>query len=170
MIKKKCFTFVEILGVLAVISIITIATTVGVNRIWQNNRIDTCEAELRDMTNAFKGYIIDFGNPVIIPDSNYENTLDEMVDLLNTKYLPYKVILKETSQDKKSVTLETVIKEDPWRGKYEINIYTYSADDAESIPGLVVITSNGIDGISNKEGYADEDFGDDILAIIEPNE
>jgi len=169
LIKKKCFTFVEVLGVMAVISILMTAAAVGANRIWQNNRIDICEAELREMTTGFKGYITDYSGLVIKPDSNYENTLDEMIDLLNTKYLPYKVMYTEISEDKKSAALKTTIKEDPWQGKYEINIYTYSADDSESIPGLVVISSNGPDGISGKEGYSDGDFGDDILAIIEPN-
>ena len=54
--KKKCFTFVEILGVLAIVSILSAAMFVGVNKIWQNNRIDICESELREMTTAFKSY------------------------------------------------------------------------------------------------------------------
>ena len=73
------------------------------------------------------------------------------------------------SSDKKSAALETVIKNDPWGQKYRLNIYTYNADDSESIPGMVVITSNGADSMSNKSSYSSEDFGDDIIAVIEPN-
>lgn len=167
--KKKCFTFVEILGVLAIVSILSAAMFVGVNKIWQNNRIDICESELREMTTAFKSYFTDYSNIVITPDTNYDNVLNETVDLLNTKYLPYEIKVSEISDDKKSATFETVIKNDPWGQKYRLNIYTYNADDSESIPGMVIITSNGADSLSNKSSYSSEDFGDDIIAVIEPN-
>lgn len=167
--KKKCFTFVEILGALAIISILTVAMSVGVNRIWQNNRIDICESELREMSAAFKSYFTDYSNIVIAPDMNYDNVLNETVELLNTKYLPYEIEVSEVAADKRSATFETVIKQDPWKQKYKMNIYTYKGDDAESIPGMVIITSNGADSLSNKDTYSSDDFGDDIIAVIEPN-
>ena len=167
--KKKCFTLVEILGVMGLVSVLTVAISVGVNRIWQNNRVDICESELREMASAFKSYFTDYSNITISPDSNYENVLDETVELLNTKYLPYEIKVNEVAADKKSAILETVIKHDPWNRKYMMNIYTYAGDNAESIPGMIIISSNGADCVSNKDSYSSDDFGDDIIAVIEPN-
>ena len=49
MIKKKGFTLVEILIVLAIVGILIIGTAVSFNKAWENNRIDSCEAELHDL-------------------------------------------------------------------------------------------------------------------------
>ena len=65
--KKKGFTFVEILMVLIVVGILFIGTAVGFNKAWQNNRVDTCEAELREMVTAFKSYITDYGTITVDP-------------------------------------------------------------------------------------------------------
>ena len=46
--KKKCFTLVEILAVLAISGILLVGTAVGVNTLWQNNRVDICESEMRN--------------------------------------------------------------------------------------------------------------------------
>ena len=167
--KTSCFTLVEILAVIAITGILTVGTIVGVNRMWQNNRIDICESELRDFTTAFKSYYTDYKKPEILPDVNYESVITEWVKLLNDKYLSYDVEIAEIGEDKKSVKLSSVIKKDPWNNKYEFYIYTYSGADSTTKAGLVVITSNGPDAQSNKEGYTDGNFGDDIIAIVDPS-
>ena len=40
--KKKCFTLVEILAVVAISGILLVGTAVGVNTLWQNNRVENC--------------------------------------------------------------------------------------------------------------------------------
>ena len=166
--KKKCFTFVEILAVIAIIGILITGTAISINRAYQNNRIDTCESELREMTTAFKNYYTDYGNIIIEPDLNYETVAEETVEILNKKYLPYSIDIKEISNDKKRIKLETSVKNDPWNQKYQLDIYTYAGDDAEGVPGLVVISSNGQDAKSSRENYSENEFGDDIIAVIEP--
>lgn len=167
--KKSCFTLVEILAVLALTGILTVGTVVGVNRIWQNNRIDVCESDMRDFTNAFKSYYTDYQKLEIVPDVNYESVIREWVRLLNDKYLSCEVEVAEIAADKKSVKLISKLKTDPWNNKYEFNIYTYSGADSTTKAGVVVITSNGPDAQSNKAGYTDGNFGDDIIAIVDPN-
>ncbi len=167
--KKKGFTYVEILITLLVIGIITVGTVVTLNRVWQNNRIDICESEMRDMTGAFKSYFTDYGKIEIVPDGNYETAIGEIVDVLNKRYLPYDVKVKSISVDKKSVILETKLKCDPWNNKYTLNIYTYNGDDKTSVTGLVVIASNGIDAQSSRSTYSEGVFGDDVIAVVEPN-
>lgn len=169
MIKKKCFTFVEILAVLSIVGILIVGTVVGINTVWQNNRIDICESELREFTLAVKSYYTDYAKPQISPDENYERYVNEMIDLLNDKYLPWEIEILEIAPDKKSISLITKLKTDPWNSKYEFDVYTYSGDDATSKTGLVIVSSNGPDAASNRVEYKNGDFGDDIIAVVDPN-
>lgn len=166
--KKNAFTLVEILAVLAISGILIVGTAISINKAWQNNRVDVCESELRDMTTALKSYYTDYGNILIADDMNYETVLEETVEMLNKKYLPYEIEVVSISEDKKSVELSTKIKEDPWNNKYDFTIYTYNGEDAAGLPGLVVISSNGPDAKSNKKLYSLNDFGDDVIAVVEP--
>ena len=111
MIKKKGFTLVEILAVTAITGILVVGTAIGVNRLWQNNRIDICESELRDFSNSLKSYFTDYGAIKINADSNYENVENETVELLNSKYLSCDTELDGISEDKKSFLLKTKLKE-----------------------------------------------------------
>ena len=167
--KKRSFTLVEILSVVAICGILFVGTAVGLNTLWQNNRVDICEAEMRDFTNAFKSYITDYESLTSEPDSNYEDVMTAVVELLNSKYMPCKIKIDRIADDKKSITLKTEIKEDPWGNRYEFYIYTYSGDDGTSMPGLVIISSYGKDSKSNKTEYKDGNYGDDVIAIVNPN-
>lgn len=167
--KKKGFTLVEILVVVAISGILIVGTAIGVNRLWQNNRIDICESELRDFTNSLKSYFTDYGPIKISADSNYETVVNETIELLNSKYLSCDTELDEVSDDKKSFRLKTKLKEDPWGNKYEFDIYTYSGADAATKTGLAIISSSGPDSKSNRTEYKNGDYGDDIIAVINPN-
>ena len=164
--KKQGFTFVEILMVLAIAGILIVGTAVGFNKAWQNNRVDTCESELREMVTAFKSYITDYGNITIDPSMDYDTVINEVVNTLNSKYLPYELEKTGVSADGKSITLKTKVKTDPWNNKYSLHIYT--ADEG-TVPGLIVIASGGPDSKSNETQYSSENYGDDIVAVIKPN-
>lgn len=169
MSKKKSFTLVEILAVLAISGILIVGTVVGVNTLWQNNRVDICESEMREFSNAFKSYFTDYGIITAEPDSNYADVMNAVVELLNSKYLTCDIEVDSIAEDKKSVALKTKIKEDPWGNKYELYIYTYSGDDGTSMPGLVIVSSSGRDAKSNKTEYSAGNYGDDVIAVIKPN-
>ena len=164
--KKTGFTFVEILMVLAIAGILIVGTAVGFNKAWQNNRVDTCESELREMVTAFKSYITDYGNITIDSSMDYDTVIDEVVNTLNSKYLPYNLEKTGVSSDGKSVMLKTKVKTDPWNNKYSLHIYTSKEG---TVPGLIVIASSGPDSKSNETQYSRENYGDDIVAIIKPN-
>lgn len=165
---KPAFTLVEMLITVAVIGILITSSVVTFNKVWKNNQTDTCESELRDLSNSFSSFFIDYGNIIIKPDINYINVLNETIDILNKQYLPYPITVTEIAEDKKSVKLTTKTKTDPWKSKYQINIYTYDGNDRESVPGLIIISSNGVNGISSKDTYKDGNYGDDVIAIVEP--
>lgn len=166
MTRKKGFTFVEILIVLAVAGILIVGTAVSFNAAWKNNRIDSCEADLREMVTAFKSYITDYGNITVDESMDFNTVIEETVAVLNSKYLPYDVELTEVAPDKTSVTLKTKVKTDPWNSKYSLHIYT---SPEGTVPGLIVIASSGPDSKSNETEYSSENYGDDIVAVIKPN-
>lgn len=163
---KKGFTLIEVIAVIAVIGILITLGAVGFNRAWQNNNIDSCEADMREMTAGIQSYMLDYGNIVLEADETYNDKISDIVEILNKNYLPYEVKIESISADKKSVSLISKIKTDPWKQKYRLKIYT--AIDGEIKGGLIVITSSGADCISNMDKYEDEDYGDDIIAIVEP--
>ena len=164
--KKKGFTFVEILAVLAVIGILFTGMAVSFNKAWKNNRVDACESELREMVTAFKSYITDYGNITVDSSMDYDTVVDEIINTLNSKYLPYDVEKIGVSADGKSVILKTKVKTDPWNNKYSLHIYTAQEG---GVPGLIVIASSGPDSKSNETQYSSEKYGDDIVAVIKPN-
>lgn len=168
MIKKRGFTLIEMMVVISIIGLLSASGIVVYNTVWRNHQTDTAETDLRDISSAFSSYLIDYGNITISDDLNYENVLNEILELLNKQYLSYEIETDEIASDKRSVKLITKHKTDPWKHKYRISIYTYNGDDNESIPGLVIITSSGIDGQSSISTYKDGNFGDDIVAIVEP--
>lgn len=164
--KKKGFTLVEILAVLAVTGILVTGIAVNFNKAWQNNRVDACESELREMVTAFKSYITDYGNITVDASMDYDTVINEVVNTLNSKYLPYDVEKTGVSADGKSITLNTKLKTDPWNNKYSLHIYTAQKGN---VPGLIVIASSGPDSRSNETEYSSENYGDDIVAVIKPN-
>ncbi len=166
--RKRGFTIVEVLTAIVIIGILSAATAVSYNRVWQNNRIDMAESELREIASAFSSYAIDYGNIVIKNDINYNTVIEEIINQMNRQYLPFEVEISEVATDKKSVSLITKVKNDPWKNKYNINIYTYEGEDKDSISGLVVISSCGPDSATQMPMYKTNDFGDDIIAIVEP--
>ena len=165
---KKGFTLIETLAVLSIIGILITVSAVTYNRAWRNNQIDIAESDLREMASAFSSYIIDYGNIIVTDDMNYEAVLEETVGLLNRQYLTYELEVEKIAEDRRSVRLRTKVKADPWKHRYEINIYTYDGPDKESVSGLVVISSYGIDGTSQRALYQEDAYGDDIIAIVEP--
>lgn len=166
-IKKSAFTIVELLTVTAIISILITASAIPLNRLWRNNQVDICESEIRELTAGLKSYITDYGGIVIANDMNYETVAGELINILNKQYFPYELRLDSIAADKRSMVLSTKIKMDPWGGHYKLSVYTYNGSDHDSIPGLVIISSSGVDGQSSIGTYKDGEYGDDVLAVME---
>ena len=114
-IMKKAFTLIEILAVTALCGILIVSSAISLNKVWQNNQIDVCESELREIVNGFKSYFVDYGNIVISDDTNYETVLNEILNTLNRQYLPYEFTIDNIADNKRSVSLISKLKTDPWK-------------------------------------------------------
>ena len=163
---KRAFTLMELIIVLGITALLLGFGGYSYSKAYRNNQIDRTESELRDMSNSFQAYILDYGRISISPDINYNNSVDKIIETLNNDYLNYSVELSKISDDKKSFELVTQKKTDAWNNPYKIYIYT---DEGTGIDGLIIIASCGEDSSSNGTEYKNGNYGDDVLAIIEPN-
>lgn len=169
MIHTKAFTIIELIVVMAVSAILLGFGGFEYHKAYRNNQIDRAESDIRDMSLSFQNYLLDYGKIVLTNDVNYKNSVKEIVQILNDDYLNYGVKISNFTSDNKSFELITQNKTDPWNNRYKINIYTYAGDDKNSVDGLIIISSAGEDGSFNDAYYKNSDYGDDIIAVIEPN-
>ena len=167
--RKRAFTLVEIMVVIVIIGIVTVAGYGAYNTAITNSKIDATETDLRAYSQSISSYFADYTNIKIddtLTEAAYNDRADEIVDLLNRQYLPTNIVRVETASNKTNFTCETTFKKDPWNNKYMVYINT---KDATGLPaGTVIIASYGKDGISSSSTYSSGDFGDDIIAIVEP--
>lgn len=170
---KKAFTVIEVMIVLGVVGILFLLGFNMYNQTHLNSQIDVCESNLRDMATGFQGYITDYGKIDIPPNEDvYEDAVNQLINTLNTRYLEYSIGLVSVADDCTSFTARTEAKTDPWNKLYTISIYTNSGESGinpgTNIPGMIVISSPGPDAASNMNNY-DENYSDDIIAVINPN-
>lgn len=169
MIHTKAFTILELIIVMAVSAILLGFGGFEYHKAYRNNQIDRAESDIRDMSLSFQNYLLDYGKIVLASDINYKNSVKEVVQILNDNYMNYGVELASVAEDNKSFEIITKNKTDPWNNQYKINIYTYDGDDKSSIDGLIIISSAGEDGRFNDVYYKNSNYGDDVIAVIEPN-
>lgn len=166
---KKAFTLVEIMATIVIIGIVTVIGYGAYDTTVTNAKIDATETDLRAYSQSISSYFTDYTEIKIddtLTDDAYNAKADEIVDLLNRQYLPTDIRRVETATDRTSFTCETTFKKDPWNKKYMVYVNTKAATGLPA--GTVIVASFGKDGISSSSTYSSGDFGDDILAIIEP--
>lgn len=166
---KKAFTLVEIMATIVIIGVVTVAAYGAYDTTITNAKIDATETDLRAYSQSISSYFADY-TEIKIDDtlsvSAYNDKADEIIDLLNRQYLPTDIKRIETASDRTSFTCETTFKKDPWNNKYMVYVNTKAATGLPA--GTVIVASCGKDGISSSSTYVAGEFGDDILAIIEP--
>lgn len=166
---KKAFTLVEIMATIVIIGVITVAAYGAYDTAVTNAKIDATETDLRAYSQSISSYFADYTEIKIddtLTDDAYNTKADEIVDLLNRQYLPTNIERVETASDRTSFTCETTFKKDPWNNKYQVYVNTKAATGLPA--GTVIIASYGKDGLSSSSTYVSGEFGDDILAIVEP--
>lgn len=166
---KLGFTLIEVLITIAILGFISIFTYNTYEKSVDNARIDAVESDLRAYSQSFSSYFLDYSNIQIdsgLTESTYKDKAEEIIEILNLRYLPAEIKLESVAADKKSFICKTVYKKDPWNNNYTIYVNTYT--DTGLPAGTVIVASNGRDSQSNSNEYKNGNHGDDILAIIEP--
>lgn len=167
--KRKAFTLVEVMAVIVIIGIIGAFSYKSYQTTLKNQRIDATEADLRAFSQSFSSYNIDYGSIEIsdtLTDAAYRDKVDEVIGILNRQYLPVEIQFDSVITGRKGFKCTTKLKKDPWDQLYEIYINTKEETGVPS--GVVVVTSKGPDRESQFNTYASNNYGDDILVIIEP--
>ncbi|MDD6482954.1 MAG: prepilin-type N-terminal cleavage/methylation domain-containing protein [Clostridiales bacterium] len=167
---KKAFTLVEVMIVTAIISLLCIISFTAYNAIHKNNSVDNCEMTLRDIASGYQSYIIDYGKINLAATSSYETAVNNVLSVLNRYYFNDEVECTGIDESGyKSFEAKTKIKMDPWGNPYYLSVYTYDGEDSDNVVGLMVIHSNGPDGVSSADTYSESKCGDDVIAIVKPN-
>ncbi len=166
MMRKSAFTLVEILVVVSVIAILFAGGNITYNTVYKNNQTDRCESELADMVSSFENYMLDNGKITLKPDSNYTDNAKAVISLLNESYFTWEAEFLSAAADGHSFKAKTKTKKDPFGNPYCIDIYTYDGADKDSLTGLIVISSAGVNGAP--ADLSSGDYDDDIIAIVEP--
>lgn len=169
MANRKGFTIVEIMVVIFIIGILIAALTPRLSQAQLNSSIDKTEADLRVYAMDFNNYIVDYGGVYIrdcltLSSAELEENSKDLMENLNA-YMTFSVKdtpdkIDNSGGTKCRVEVEAQNKQDPWGNKYRILM-----DTAHSI---IIVTSPGPDAKFSIDTYADGDFGDDIIVIVEP--
>lgn len=116
-LKPNGFTLAELLGVIIILSIISLISFSAIDKNLKEGRIKTCKAQEKNIIEGAKTYIID--NPNELPSSG---TKTITLTLLKANgYIDEKLINPMTDEDYKSGTNVEITKETGSKYKYKIN-------------------------------------------------
>lgn len=116
-LKPNGFTLAELLGVIIILSIISLISFSAIDKNLKEGRIKTCKAQEKNIIEGAKTYIID--NPNELPSSG---TKTITLTLLKANgYIDEKLINPMTDEEYKSGTNVEITKETGSKYKYKIN-------------------------------------------------
>lgn len=193
-IKVKGFTLIELLVVMFIIFTLMGLGVGAYGKYYENAKINTVKQELSSWMADINQYIEDYGKPAFSASEKqitsqskylayiYKGSPDadisgiEITDAydfeagsflgLFQKYIAESLCLQEHGDavfaDKSNhyVVLTTRVKRDPWGNRYFFYINTVS--------GVVIVLSSGMDGVNNIGQYEAGNYGDDLVLVIEP--
>lgn len=165
---KRGFTLVEIIGVMIIISILTIAAGYTATKAVQRSRIDATAADLQVFASDMEAVLEDIGVVELDPSDSLElrkSKINEYLSIIEQDYL-HATFARETlvvsDSGFKVSTYELI---DPWNSKYTL---IYNTDAAKGTPGTCIFASPGPNLNLEDTGYSSGDFQDDILVIVTP--
>lgn len=192
--KAKGFTMIELL---VVIFIIFMLFGIGMNaygKYYENAKINAVKQELASWMSDFNQYVEDFGKPAFSASAKnikskqeylayvYKGTFDADISDINTEnasdfergsflgllqnYIAETLCIQKPedavfeSENNHHIVLTTKVKKDPWGNPYYFYIDTVS--------GVVIVLSSGIDGVHDITQYSLGIYGDDLVLVVDP--
>lgn len=165
---KRGFTLIEIIGVMIIIAILTIAAGYTATKAVHRSRIDATAADLQVFASDMEAVLEDIGVVELDPSDSLElrkSKINEYLSIIEQDYL-HATFAKDTlvvSDD--GFKVSTYELSDPWDSKYTL---IYNTDPAKGTPGTCIFASPGPNLNLEDSGYSSGDFQDDILVIITP--
>ncbi len=157
--NQQGITLIELMAVIIIIALITIATYRGVMEgpIATSNETDV-EGDFRVIKKAIDSYFIEYGefpNVANIINNPTNNSYKQELVKDIQEYSDYKISFHK--QDSSFVQLKTDVVKDPWNNPYYLLL-------PKNKNHPIYIISHGPD--KKRETYSNGNFGDDLILII----
>ena len=165
---KRGFTLVEIIGVMIIISILTIAAGYTSTKAVQRSRIDATAADLQVFASDMEAVLEDIGVVELDPSDSLDlrkSKINEYLSIIEQDYLHATFDRDTLVVSNSGFKVSTYELMDPWDSKYTL---IYNTDTAKGVPGTCIFASPGPNLNLEETEYSSGDFQDDILVMITP--
>lgn len=119
LLKHNGFTLAELLGVIIILSIISIISFSAIDRNLKEGRIKTCKAQEKNIIEGVKTWAID--DPRVLPETTETSTKKTIKELIDNGYIEEDLKNPMTDDDYKSETEVEIKKESDNKYTYKIN-------------------------------------------------
>lgn len=168
-LNKTGFTTLEIVAVLVIISILTVAGGFVATNVVSRSRIDATTADLQVFASDMEAILEDIGVVTLNPDEDSlekrKSKIQEYLSMIEADYTHMTFNSSELIITDSNFTVSTLEARDPWGSPYTL---IYNTDDVKGTPGTCILTSPGPNMILESEDYSSGEFKDDIMVIITP--
>lgn len=145
MIKnQKGFTLVEILTVVAIISILVVLLVPNLSGVTNNSNVGSVETDMRTIQQNIQQFYID--------NRNVKFTEDKVYKYMDTSFERY------SADGSNFLKFKTIHQEDPWGNPYHLYV------NNEGTPYTMIHSY----GPNEKEDIKGNEFGDDIVYLFYP--
>lgn len=154
----------ELLGVLIVIAIILAIAGISVSQNVKRANRDSVSNELSLFATAIADAYYDLGSPELGPaDPGARAEFERFLRLLESDYLSVSFDYGSIQATGSGFEVDISSPLDTYESKYHCWFIT-----GDSTIQYAMIASGGDNGIIDSDGYASQDFGDDILLVVKP--
>lgn len=167
-INKAGFSMIEIVGVIVIVALLTVAGGLGIPRLIDNSRTDSTFAQLQVFASDTEAVLEDIGYVEFKPADTESFKASEIAQYINQLEADYshayfdRATLSITANGFQIATLDL---QDPWGSPYYL---IYNTNPAKGKPGACTFASPGPNMQLESAGYGSKDFADDILVIVDP--
>lgn len=162
--KKKGYTLVEVIAVMAIIAVLTIGVGVVSVRNVRKANIDQTASDLQIFSTNMGDAYYEIGAPIIDPagtdgSAQFQNYLTELQD----SYMNCTFDMASIEATSNGFKVDFASPTDAFD-----NQFTMWCTTKEGLDPYIMIVSGGPDGAIDTSNYDDQDYGDDIVMIIHP--
>lgn len=161
---RRGLSLVEIVVVLIIVAIITVAFGVSANRNIKRTNRETVVNEMQVLASNFSDAYYDQGNPAFDPHTDEGLVgFKQFLQLISSEYLGYAFDMDSITPTANGFHVVVSDPVDVYEQNYEAWFVTSGATSR-----YVMVASGGDDGIIQSSGYASHNYSDDIVLVVKP--